>query len=209
MRRALVIEDQDLMRQALTIELQKSLGDCIIASVQTYALAQRELADNSFDLILIDPGLPGFDPTSTAERLRVVEEIVRAAPSAVHIVITGSDNDIEATACRELGVSGYLGKTGLPGGGLGRVLDQVARHEFALHYSIADAQGPEVHISGGLTPRESRITELMMQRRPGERRKDVYAVMAQELSIDPASAERYFKQARKKLSKRGRLPRGL
>lgn len=208
MRRALVIEDQDLMRQALMIELKDSLGDCIIAGAQTYALAQRALADDLFDLVLIDPGLPGFDPTSSIERLEVVEAIVRAAPSAVHIVITGSDNDKEASACRELGVSAYLGKTGLSRGGLGRVLDQVARDEFSLRYSSADAQVPEVHISG-LTPRERRVTELMMQRRPEERRKDIFAKMAKELCIDPASAEKYFKQARAKLLKLGWLPRGL
>ncbi|MBP0440404.1 response regulator [Tianweitania sediminis] len=208
MRRALVIEDQDLMRQALIVELKDSLGDCIIAGAQTYALAQSALADEMFDVVLIDPGLPGFDPTSSDQRLRVVEAIVRAAPSAVHIVITGSDNDKEAAACRELGVAAYLGKTGLPRGGLGKVLEQVARDEFSLRYSSANAQATEVHISG-LTPRESRITELMMQRRPGERRKDVFVKMAEELRIEPNSAERYFKQARAKLLKYGRLPRGL
>ena len=208
MRRALVIEDQDLMRQALIIELKESLGDCIIAGAQTYALAHRALADDSFDLVLIDPGLPGFDPTSSDARLKVVEAIVQAAPSATHIVITGSDNDKEAAACRELGVSAYLGKTGLSRGGLGKVLNQVARDEFSLHYSSAAAQSPEVHISG-LTPRESRVTELMMQRRLGERRKDIFSKMAEELKIDPASAEKYFKKARAKLSRLGRLPRGL
>lgn len=208
MRRALVIEDQDLMRQALIVELKESLGDCIIAGAQTFALAHRALEDDLFDLVLIDPGLPSFDPTSSDERLRVVEAIVRAAPSAIHIVITGSDNDKEAAACRELGVSAYLGKTGLSRGGLGKVLDQVGRDEFSLRYSTANAKSTEVHISG-LTPRESRITELMMQRRPEERRKDIFAKMAKELRIDPASAERYFKQARAKLVKFGRLPRGL
>ncbi|GAA4135550.1 response regulator [Aminobacter aganoensis] len=208
MRRALVIEDQDLMRQALIVELKESLGDCIIAGAQTFALAHRALTDDLFDLVLIDPGLPGFDPTSSEERLKVIEAIVQAAPSAIHIVITGSDNDKEAVACRELGVSAYLGKTGFSRGGLGNVLDQVARDEFSLRYSKANAQFTELHISG-LTPRESRITELMMQRRPGERRKDVFARMAEELRIEPASAERYFKQARAKLMRSGRLPRGL
>lgn len=208
MRRALVIEDQDLMRQALIVELKDSLGDCIIAGAQTYALGVKAIADQSFDLILTDPGLPGFDPTSPHERLKVIEGIVRAAPSAIHVVVTGSDNDKEAVICRELGVSAYLGKTGLARGALGRALDQVARDEFTLHFSSANAETPEVHISS-LAPRESRIIERMMQRQPGERRKDVYAKFAEELHIEPSSAEKYFKLARTKLARLGLLPRGL
>lgn len=208
MHRALVIEDQDLMLQALMVELKDSLGDCFIAGAQTYELAHQILAEDQFDLVVIDPGLPGFDPTSHKDRLTVVETIIRAAPSAVHIVITGSDTHKEASACRELGASAYLAKTGLSRGSLREVLDQVARSEFSLRYSAADAQSPEVHFSG-LTPRESRVIELLLTRQAGETKKDVFEKMAVELNIDAASSEKYYKQARAKLLKLGRLPKGL
>ncbi|MBU2146975.1 MAG: response regulator [Alphaproteobacteria bacterium] len=208
MHRALVIEDQNLMLQALMVELKASLGDCFIAGAQTYALAHQILTEDQFDVVVIDPGLPGFDPTSQQDRLTVVETIIRAAPSAVHIVITGSDNQTEACACRQLGAAAYLAKTGLSPGSLRGVLDEVARAEFSLRYSAADAQSPEVQFSG-LTPRESRVIALLLNRQPGETRRDVFEAMAVELNIDAASVEKYYKQARAKLLKRGRLPKGL
>lgn len=208
MHRALVIEDQDLMRQALMIELKDCLGDCFIAGAQTYALAHQILAEDEFDLVVIDPGLPGFDPTSRRDRLTVIETIIRAAPSAVHIVVTGSDDDKEASACRELGASAYLAKTGLSRGSLREILDQVERDEFSLRYSAARAQSPEVHFSG-LTPRESRVVELLHSRQPAETKRDIFEKMAVELQIDASSTEKYYKQARAKLLKLGRLPKGL
>jgi len=208
MNRALVIEDQDLMRQALIVELKDSLGDCFIAGAQTYARAHEILTEDKFDLVVIDPGLPGFDPTSQKDRLAVVETIIRAAPLAVHIVVTGSDNDKEATACRKLGASAYVAKTGLSRGSLREILDQVGRDEFSVRYSSVDACAPDVHFSG-LTPRESRVIELLLSREQDETKKDVYDKMASELKIDAASAEKYYKQARAKLLKLGRLPKGL
>jgi DNA-binding NarL/FixJ family response regulator len=208
MHRALVIEDQDLMRQALIVELKDSLGDCFIAGAQTYARAREILTEDQFDLIVIDPGLPGFDPTSHEDRLAVVETIIRAAPSAVHIVVTGSDNDREANACRELGASAYVAKTGLSRGSLREIIDQVGRQEFSLRYSSVDAPGQDVHFSG-LTPRESRVVELLLSREKSETKRTVFDKMASELKIDAASAEKYYKQARAKLLRLGRLPKGL
>ncbi|MBS4018158.1 MAG: response regulator [Dechloromonas sp.] len=208
MRNALVVEDQDLMRQALMAELQAGLDDCFISGAQTYALAQRILSEERFNLVITDPGLPGFDPTSKRDRLLVVETIIRAAPAAIHVVVTGSDSKDEAIACRELGASAYLAKTGLSPGTLCEVLGQVAQDTFPLRYATTDAQVPEFNVSG-LTPREGRVIELLLARRQEEKRREVFERMARELSIDAASAERYYKQARAKLLKLGPLPRGL
>ena len=82
MRKALVVEDQNLMRQALMAELQAGLDDCFISGAQTFAMAQRLLAEDQFDLVVTDPGLPGFDPTSRRDRLLVVETMIRSAPTS-------------------------------------------------------------------------------------------------------------------------------
>lgn len=208
MRKALVVEDQDLMRQALMAELQAGLDDCFISGVQTFALAQRLLSEDQFDLVVTDPGLPGFDPTSGRDRLLVVETFIRSAPNAIHIVVTGSDSNDEAVACRELGASAYVAKTGLSPGMLCEILGQVALDAFPLRYSVSDAQTPEVNISG-LTPREGRMIELLLGRKPEETRREIFEKMAREFNIDPSSAEKYYKQARAKLLKLGPLPKGL
>lgn len=208
MRRALIVEDQNLMRLALTAELKAGFPDCYIAGVQTFELATRLLADEEFDVVIIDPGLPRFDPMSSTDRLHVVERIVRSAPDALHIVVTGSDTKPEAAACRALGVAAYLGKTGLAEGELGQVLKQITRNGFSLRHSLADAHLPDIHFPG-LTPREQQVIAMMMCRQPGTKRRDVFEGMAARVAIDAASAEKYYKQARAKLLKRGRLPQGL
>lgn len=208
MCRALVVEDQDLMRLALIAELKAGFPDCYIAGVQTFELAIRLLADEEFDMVIIDPGLPGFDPISSSDRLSVVDRIVRAAPDACHIVITGSDTMAEAVACKGLGVSAYISKTGLSEGALGQILKQITRDGFSLRHSLADARSPDIHFPG-LTPREQQVMAMMMCRRPGMKRRDVFEGLAARAAIDATSAEKYYKQARAKLLKRGRLPEGL
>ena len=208
MQRAMIIEDQDLMRLALIAELKAGFPDCYIAGVQTFELAIHLLAGEDFDVVIIDPGLPGFDPMSSTDRLHVVERIVQLAPEALHLVVTGSDTKAEAAACKSLGVAAYLGKTGLSEGALGQVMKQITRDGFSLRHSLAIAQTPDIHFPG-LTPREQQVMAMMMCRRPGMKRRDVFAGMAAHTAIDAASAERYYKQARAKLLKRGRLPEGL
>ncbi|RTM10856.1 MAG: response regulator transcription factor [Hyphomicrobiales bacterium] len=208
MYRALVVEDQDLMRLALIAELKDTFGDCYVAGAQTLELAGQLLRQEEFDLVFVDPGLPGFDPTSTDERMHVVEAIAHASPKARLIVITGSDTPPEAESCRKLGVAAYIGKTGLSRTALRKMLNEIVENGFSLRYSDASAPVPEVHFSG-LTPREEQIVSLMLRRPPGAKRRAVFEEMAKELSIDTASAEKYYKQARAKLLKFGQLPKGF
>jgi DNA-binding NarL/FixJ family response regulator len=208
MYRALIVEDQDLMRLALMAELKENVTDCYLAGAQTFEIATQLLEQEEFNIVIVDPGLPGFDPTSPRDRISVVERIIEASPDAIHIVVTGSDSTSEAEACRRLGAAAYLGKTGLSRGALGDVLQEVSEDGFSLRYSQADSRQPDVNFSG-LTPREEQIIGMMMCRKPGMKRRDVYESMGQRFSIDAASAEKYYKQARAKLLKHGQLPRGL
>lgn len=123
-------------------------------------------------------------------------------------MVTGSDSKSEAEACRTLGAAAYLGKTGLSRGALGDVLQEISDDGFSLRYSQADSELPDINFSG-LTPREEQIVGMMLRRKPGMKRRDVYDSMGQQFGIDAASAEKYYKQARAKLLKHGRLPMGF
>lgn len=208
MHRALVVEDQNLMRLALMAELRAGLRDCYVAGAQTLPMAQQLLEQDQFDLVITDPGLPGFDPTSRHDRLHVVETIIEAAPGAAHIVVTGSDDEDEAVACRLLGARAYVCKTGLSQGELPLVLEQIDRGEFSIHLSDLDTSKLDVRFPT-LTPREDEILAMMMHRNTGTKRRAVFQEMATKAGINAASAERYYKQARAKLLKLGRLPEGL
>lgn len=208
MHRALVVEDQNLMRLALMTELRAGLRDCYIAGAQTFPMARQLLEQDYFDLVITDPGLPGFDPTSRQDRLHVVETIIKAAPEAAHIVVTGSDDEDEALACRLLGAKGYLCKTGLAQGELARVLEQIGEDGFTVRLSELDTGKPDVRFPT-LTPREDEILAMMIRRKEGTKRREVFEKMAAKAGINAASAEKYYKQARAKLLRLGRLPRGL
>jgi len=208
MQRALVIEDQDLMRLALIQELKASLADCLLLGAPTLEIAKQQLGSHDVDLAIIDPGLPGFDPTSRTHRLWVIEQIVEASPSAIHLVITGSDSLEEAEDCRRLGVAGYVSKTGLMRGSLGQVLEDVSNSGFSIRLSQTKHMTADVHYPG-LTAREQEIVDWMRRRQRGMKRRDIYEQMGERFGIDPGSVEKYYKQARAKLLKRGHLPKGV
>src|SRR5437899_515254 len=135
MHRALVIEDQDLMRLALIQELKTVLTECVMLGAPTLEIAKKLSESQDVDLVVIDPGLPGFNPTSRSDRLSVVEEIIEASPSAIHVVVTGSDSLEEAQHCRRLGAAGYVSKTGLQRGLLSEVLQDISRGGFSVRLS--------------------------------------------------------------------------
>lgn len=208
MQRVLIVEDQNLMRLALMTELRAGLRECYVAGAQTFPMARQLLEQDHFDLVITDPGLPGFDPTSRHDRLHVVETIIKAAPDASHIVVTGSDDEEEALACRLLGAKGYICKTGLAQGELPRVLEQICQDGFTIRLSELDAVKPDMRFPT-LTPREDEVLAMMMRRNEGTKRREIFEKMAGKAGINAASAEKYYKQARAKLLKLGRLPRGL
>ena len=208
MQRALVIEDQDLMRLALIQELKTNLTECVLLGAPTLEIAKKLLESQDVDLAVIDPGLPGFDPTSRSDRLWVVEQVVEASPSAIHLVVTGSDSLEEAEECRRLGVAGYVSKTGLMRGLLGQVLEDVSHNGFSIRLSDTEHLTADVHYPG-LTAREQEILDWMRRRQRGMKRRDIYEQMGERFGIDPGTVEKYYKQARAKLLKQGHLTKGV
>ncbi|PRD41135.1 DNA-binding response regulator [Phyllobacterium phragmitis] len=209
--RVLVVEDQDLMRLAMIRELKAvvpiSLG-CIVYGAGTLEMAIDLLRTDNFDLIVIDPGLPGFDPTSKKARLSVVEQIVEASPTAIHIVVTGSDTIEEWHELRQRGAAAYLGKTGLNREVIAGALQEISAKGTAVHLSEVQMTTTEYHYSG-LTPREQEILDWMRRRPSGMKRKDIYEQMGMHFDIDAGTVEKYYKQARAKLMRTGALPKGV
>nr|WP_281722386.1 response regulator [Nitrosomonas nitrosa] len=208
MHRALIVEDQDLMRLALIAEVKAGYRDCYIAGASTFDAAIRLLVTELFDLVIIDPGLPGIDPASRPDRLRMVERIRDASPGATHVVITGSDDNEEAMACERLGVRIYLAKTGLRPGKLHKLLAETSSEQFSLRLSQVDGHLSERRFPT-LVPRQDQIMTMMMDREPGVKRCEVYAEMARKENISIESVQKYYKQARAKLRKIGQLPKDL
>ncbi|OOO52417.1 hypothetical protein BS630_04225 [Rhizobium laguerreae] len=208
MQRILVIEDQDLMRLALIQELKDRLIGSVLLGAPTLEIAKTLMKSGGFNLVLIDPGLPGVDPTSQVDRFSVIRQVVDASPSAIHVVITGMDSLAEANHCRRYGVAGYVSKTGLISGLLAEVLQEISQNGFSIQISDKEQLAVDFYYSG-LTGREQETLNAMRRRERGAKRKDVYEQISERIGVDPASIEKYYKQARAKLLRRGLSPDGV
>ncbi|PSH70384.1 DNA-binding response regulator [Phyllobacterium brassicacearum] len=208
MQNVLIIEDQHLMRTILVDELKTALTTCFVQGAANISQAIDMLETSQFDLVIIDPGLPGFDPRSQADRIAVVQMIVERSPNAIHFVITGSDTDEEWRAFQKLGVSAYLAKNFIRPGSMIEVLDDFANDGQSVRFSD-EAPSPPEFVYSGLTPREQEIVNWMRQRPAGKSRREIYDELGHRFDIDADSAEKYYKRARAKLLKTGILPKGL
>jgi DNA-binding NarL/FixJ family response regulator len=170
--------------------------------------AMEMLETNQFDLVIIDPGMPGYDPRSQADRIAVVQTIVDLSPNAIHFVITGSDTDDEWCALQKLGVSAYLAKNHIRPGSMIDVLDDFANDGLSVRFSDETTALPEF-VYSALTPREQEIVNWVRQRPAGKSRREIYDELGDRLNINADSAEKYYKRARAKLLKTGILPKGL
>lgn len=210
--RALVIEDQDLYLEMLMNVLQStlcSIGPCLVEGALTYEQALDVLHQNEFDLVVIDPGLPGFSVSSRQDRLTIVKHIVEASSDAIHIVVTGLDCDNEARTFQQYGIAAYVAKTGFNRNVLGDILNEISKGAFPIHFSRTTIRPPYFQYSE-LQPSEQEIIELMLNRPEGSKKKNVYERLAMRDDVDVESVEKRYKRARAKVLKNGlALPKSL
>ncbi|WP_416409765.1 DNA-binding response regulator [Agrobacterium rosae] len=208
MENILVIEEQDLMRSALSAEFKSIFCNCRIFGAQSLCVATELLSKISFDLIAMEPGMSEARRASAAARLAMISNIVALSPKSSHLVATSEDSHSEAENCKKLGVLGYAAKVGLRRDTLEHILLAIEKREFIAHLSSTVLFTPDIYYAS-LTPREQEIVNLMIARNPGVKRKDVYEEMGNRCGINVCSAEKYFKQARAKLQQLGPLPKDL
>ena len=204
----LIVEDQHLMRLALVQEMQAALPLSIVHATATMTSALEQLRRVPFALVVIDPGLPDYDPRSENDRMTVIKTIVERSPTAIHIVITGSDSEKEWEACRTMGVAGYIAKNSLKPGTMSTILERISDHGYCVGIMHETSVAPEIYHTA-LSPREQEVLAWMMQRPAGVSRKEIYDQLGEHMSIDAASAERYYIRAKAKLLKSGQLPDSL
>ncbi|MGH6861717.1 MAG: response regulator [Phyllobacterium sp.] len=204
----LVVEDQHLMRLALVHELQAAIPASVVHAAPTLETAMDLVRSTSFALVFIDPGLPGGDPRSRGARLKIVTALMEESVSAIHIVVTGSDSREEWERFQRLGVAGYIAKNNLKPGMMNAILDDIAKHGSSVGLLHETDTAPEVY-HFALSPREQEVLGWMRQKPAGISRREIYDQLGEQMSIDAASAERYYKRAKAKLLKYGSAPDSL
>lgn len=131
LQRALIVEDLDEPRAWLAELLPQAVAS--VTAVDTAAnLAQARalIAEHSYDLALVDWGLPD----GTAEGL--IRDLARARPEAEIIVATIHDDDAHVFPALRAGATGYILKS-QPGNVVVAQLRGIERGEPALSPSVA------------------------------------------------------------------------
>jgi len=100
--RALVVDDEDLVRSELVYALERVAEDLTIVEAATAATALATLAADPFDVVFLDIGLPGM---SGIEAMTVINRL----PHRPHVVfVTAFDH--HALRAFELGATDYVVK---------------------------------------------------------------------------------------------------
>ena len=100
--RALVVDDEPLVRSELVYALGRVVGDAEIAEAADAVEALRELAQTAYDVVFLDinlPGLSGIDAT----------KVIAALPHAPQVVFVTAD-DSHAVDAFELAAVDYVVK---------------------------------------------------------------------------------------------------
>jgi two-component system response regulator PilR (NtrC family) len=100
MKRVLIIDDEQSMREMLVILLRKEALD--VRSAGSRAEAAAELRDGPVDLVLTDVKLPDGDG------LEILRHVKAASPETAVVVMTAFGTTEMAVAARKLGAEAYI-----------------------------------------------------------------------------------------------------
>lgn len=161
MKKALVLEDIPTTRQWLVEIVLSAFCHCEIHEAATVMAGQTAAAAQTFDLALIDLGLPD------GSGLAVLRNLRQTQPNAICVITTVVDDDAQIVAALSAGAHGYLLKE-QPAALLSRQLVQLAEGLPALSPSIArrimqhfQRTGPASECDGQLTEREKQTLALI------------------------------------------------
>ena len=103
--RILVVDDHPLMADALGLAMRTLDASTQVQTAGTLREAVSRAAESSFDLCLLDLGLPDCAGLEALSRLRA------ELPALPVVVVSGSDDPGQVLAALDLGAMGYIPKT--------------------------------------------------------------------------------------------------
>jgi len=161
MNRCLIIEDIEESRRWIVGIVAAAFPGCAIREAASLRSALEAVGAESFDLVLVDLGLPDGSGLDALRRLQ------RAAPETACVVVTVMGDDAHLVAALAAGARGYLLKE-QPADLLSRQLRQLVDGVPALSPAIAkrimghfQRTGPTDSEDGTLSRRERQTLALI------------------------------------------------
>jgi DNA-binding response OmpR family regulator len=204
--RLLLIEDDPLIARELVLRWRD--GDRVALHVATLAQADAALADDTFDIVLLDLGLPDGDGMDWLAAYRARD------PHGAVLVMTARDRVADRVRGLRLGADDYVVKPFAPEE-LDARIDVLARRANVarlgrVRFGRLDllADPAEVLLDGrrlDVSPREFEVLYILMRAAPRlvAKRTLVDALSERNLELNDAAAELYVSRLRKKLEGSG------
>ncbi len=120
MKRILVVEDEDVIRDFVVINLQRAGYDVVDVNNGESALEVFEAENGSFDVVLLDVMMPGIDGFTVCKRLRQKSTTVGI------IMLTAKTQEMDKVGGLMIGADDYVTKPFSPSELVARV-DAIAR----------------------------------------------------------------------------------
>jgi DNA-binding NarL/FixJ family response regulator len=159
----LIVDDQALIRDGLTIICERLPGVTVVAAVGDGAAALAAVAEHAPDVVLMDLRMPVLDG------IAATRTITAEHPGTAVIVLTTYSDDESITAALTAGALGYLTKDA-DREDIARALDAAARGQALLDPAVharlvrlarqEPAAAPD-QLPDGLTPREAEVLALI------------------------------------------------
>jgi len=152
----LLVDDHPLVQVALEAALHKSANTWQLTSEADDVHAMNRLAEQAFDVVVLDIGLPQVDG------LQLMRRMLRHHPSLTVLIYTAQEEEVYARLALNAGACGFVSK-GQPMQQLIAAIDALHQGERYFPDFISCQESEEIDESWVLTPKELQVIGLLSQ----------------------------------------------
>lgn len=169
----LVVDDHPLMAEALSLAMRTLDRSTQVESAGSLESAMARAKQSSFDLCLLDLGLPDCSGLDALERMR------EGLPALPVVVVSGADDTASVLAALDLGAMGYIPKSSprdvllgavrlVASGGIYVPTQALKTREVAEPAPAVPGGGAKSAADLGLSARQAEVLQLLLKGLPNK-----------------------------------------